>query len=87
MGNNKKPFFRVVVADERCPQSGRYLENLGWYDPKMKGHNYDLKLDRYDFWKARGAVVTDTAASLFRKAKLKAARDGSAPAAATAAAS
>ena len=69
MGNNKKPFFRVVATDERSPQSGRYLENLGWYDPKEKGTNYKLNLDRVDYWKNRGAIITPSVASIVKKAR------------------
>ena len=69
MGNNNKPFFRVVATDERNPQSGRYLENLGWYDPKLKGTNYQLKMDRVDYWKDRGAIITESVASLVKKAR------------------
>lgn len=69
MGNNKKPFFRIVATDERSPQTGRYLENVGWYDPKLKGTNYDLKLDRIAFWKAKGAIITDAVASLVKRAQ------------------
>lgn len=70
MGNNKKPFFRIVATDERSPQSGRYLENLGWYDPKVaKGKSYELKLDRVDYWKGRGAIVTDSVQSLLRRVR------------------
>ncbi len=69
MGNNKKPFFRVVATDERSPQTGRYLENVGWYDPKLKGTNYELKLDRIEYWKNNGAIVTPAVASLVKRAK------------------
>lgn len=69
MGNNKKPFFRVVATDERSPQSGRYLENVGWYDPKVKDKiNFELKLDRIEHWKSKGAIITHAVQSLVRKA-------------------
>ena len=70
MGSNKKPFFRVVAADERRPNAGRCLEALGWYDPKMKGVNYSLKMDRVDYWRGKGAQCSDTVASLLRKVKV-----------------
>ena len=70
MGSNNNPFFRIVATDSRSPQSGRYLENLGWYDPKKaKGSNFELKLDRVDFWKTRGAIITESVASLVKTAK------------------
>jgi small subunit ribosomal protein S16 len=72
MGNNKKPFFRIVATDERSPQSGRYLENLGWYDPKSKNNSCEIKLDRVAFWKSKGAIITHAVQSLVRKLERKA---------------
>ncbi len=70
MGSNNNPFFRIVATDSRSPQSGRYLETLGWYDPKKdKGANFELKMDRVDFWKTRGAIITESVANLVKKAK------------------
>ena len=83
MGSNKKPFFRIVVADARRPNEGRFLEILGWYDPKKKGTNYELNVDRLEHWKARGAIVSDTVVSLVKKARKATAR-AAAPAAAPA---
>jgi ribosomal protein S16 len=45
------------------------MEILGWYDPKKKGVNFSLKLDRIDHWKNHGAILSDTVASLVRKAR------------------
>ena len=67
MGSNKKPFFRIIVADMRRPNEGRFLEALGWYDPKKKGMNYEIKADRVEFWQGRGAVISDTVRSLMKK--------------------
>lgn len=72
MGSNKKPFFRVVATDERRPNGGRFLEALGWYDPKKKGTNYELHLDRVDYWVSKGAIVTDTVCSLVKKGRKQA---------------
>ena len=69
MGCNKKPFYRVVAADERKATTGRFLENLGWYDPKRADTNYEIKLDRVDYWLGQGARITDTVRSLVRKAR------------------
>jgi small subunit ribosomal protein S16 len=69
MGSNKKPFFRVVVTDMRRPNAGRFIEALGWYDPKKKGKNYELRVDRIEYWKNKGAGVSDTVNSLLKKAK------------------
>lgn len=74
MGSNRQPFFRVVVADMRRPNEGRFLESLGWYDPKKKGTNYELKLDRIEFWQGRGAILSDTVRSLVNKNRAAAKR-------------
>ena len=69
MGSNNDISFRVVATDSRSPRDGRYLELLGWYDPAVKGENYKLKMDRIEYWKSKGAIVSDTVRSLIRKAK------------------
>jgi len=65
--------FRVVATDSRTPRDGRCLELLGWYDPRKKGANYSLKLDRIDSWLAKGAVPSETVRSLIKKARKAAA--------------
>lgn len=69
MGNNNNPFFRVVAQDSRVPGDGRYIEGLGWYDPKVDGVNYRLKMDRVSYWLDNGAKVSDTVKSLIKKAR------------------
>ncbi len=59
--------FRVVAADSRSPRDGRFLEILGWYDPKLENANCDLKLDRVAYWKSQGAEVSDTVKSLVKQ--------------------
>ena len=72
-GANNDPCFRVVATDSRSPRDGSYLENLGWYDPKKAGVNFAVKVDRIDYWKGRGALLSDTVRSLVRKARKQAA--------------
>lgn len=67
-GANNDVAYRVVAADSRSPRDGRFIEVLGWYDPKKTGLNFKLKMDRVKHWKAQGARVTETVASLIRKA-------------------
>jgi len=69
MGTTNKPYFRVVAADERTPNKGRVLENLGWYAPRQQGVNYELKMDRVDYWTGVGARTTETVDSLIKKAR------------------
>ena len=59
--------FRVVAADSRSPRDGRFLEILGWYDPKLENANFDVKLDRVEYWKGQGAEVSDTVKSLVKR--------------------
>jgi small subunit ribosomal protein S16 len=59
--------FRVVAADGRSPRDGRFIEILGWYDPKLAQANFDLKLDRIDYWMRQGAEISDTVKSLVKR--------------------
>ena len=68
-GANKDISFRVVAADSRSPRDGKCLEILGWYDPKHKGDNFQLKLDRIEYWMSKGAKVSATILSLMKKAR------------------
>ena len=68
-GSTNRPFYRVVVADGRHPIKGRFIESVGWYDPKKRGANYALKLDRVDFWSDRGAQMSETVKSLVKKCR------------------
>lgn len=68
MGAAGKPFYRVVAADSRFATTGRFLEILGWYDPKQKGENFSLNMERINYWLGTGAQLSGTAASLVKKA-------------------
>ncbi len=82
MGARNKPFYRLVVADSRFATTGRYLEVLGWYDPKKADDNFSVKLDRVDYWQGVGAQMSSTAKSLIKKARAgEGVAPGSAPAA------
>lgn len=69
MGGKNDMSFRVIAADTRSPRDGKFIEQLGWYDPKREGKNYSLKLDRIAYWRGTGAQVTETVASLLKKAE------------------
>lgn len=69
MGTIGKPFYRVVVADSRFATTGRFLEILGWYDPKQKGENFSLNVERAKHWIGTGAQLSGTAANLLKKAE------------------
>lgn len=69
MGSKNAAFYRVVVQDSRRATTGRFIETIGWYDPKQEGNNFSLNLDRVDYWVGNGAQPSDTAASLIKKAR------------------
>jgi small subunit ribosomal protein S16 len=68
-GCNNGPSFRIVATDSRSPRDGRFIEILGSYDPKKKGENYTVKMDRVDYWLGNGAGVSETVASILRNAR------------------
>lgn len=72
-GCNNNVSFRVVATDERSPRDGKFLEILGWYDPKREGENFKLDLDRVAFWQSKGAQLSETVSSMVKKAKKSAA--------------
>ncbi len=69
MGSRNAPFYRVIAQDSRYATTGRFIETLGWYDPKQEGNNFSLNLDRIDYWLGNGAQPSDTAKSLIVKAR------------------
>ncbi len=73
-GCNNNTSFRVVAADERSPRDGKFLEILGWYEPKREGENFKLDLERVAHWQSKGARMSETVASMVRKAKKAAAQ-------------
>ena len=68
-GANNDPCFRIVATDERSPRDGKYLEALGWYDPKKRENNFLLKLDRIETWLSKGAKISPAVQTLVNKAK------------------
>ncbi len=66
-GAKKKPFYRIVVADSESPRDGRFLENVGTYDPAYDPAKITIKTDRVRYWMDQGALPTDTVRSLLKK--------------------
>lgn len=68
MGAKKAPYYRIIVADSRCPRDGRFIEELGTYDP-MAGGEQRIKVDmeRAQYWIANGAQPTETVRGLLKK--------------------
>ena len=68
-GSKKRPFYRLVAADQRSPRDGRYKEQLGTFNPLTEPNIVDLDLARVDYWLGVGAQPSETAASLIARAR------------------
>jgi small subunit ribosomal protein S16 len=68
VGNKNNPVYRIVVADGRSPRDGKFIEELGTYQPLKKGENVTLDLDRAKYWVGVGAQPSDTVSSFIKKA-------------------
>lgn len=66
-GAKKKPFYRIVVADNESPRDGRYLENVGTYNPLKEPVEVSVKEERIRYWMDQGAIPSDTVKSLLKK--------------------
>ena len=73
-GTKNRPFYRIVVADQRFPRDGRFIELLGTYDPLQKGDNFKVDVEKAKSWIAKGAQPSQTVASILRKAEKAAAK-------------
>ncbi len=67
MGAKKAPFYRIVVADSRFPRDGRFIEEIGYYDPTKEPSVVKVDADKAKSWIANGAQPTDTVKALFKK--------------------
>jgi small subunit ribosomal protein S16 len=68
-GTKKKPYYRIVAADSRFSRDGRFLEQVGIYNPMVQPEAIALVQDRFDYWMSVGAQPSDTVASLVRRLK------------------
>jgi small subunit ribosomal protein S16 len=68
MGKKKAPFYRVVVADERAPRDGRFIESVGIYDPKQSPSVFKVDEDKVKQWISNGAKPTETVGKLLKNA-------------------
>lgn len=67
MGAHKKPFYRVVVADSRSPRDGKFIEEIGYYNPLTNPADIKIDGEKAKKWISNGAQPTDTVKSLFKK--------------------
>ena len=70
MGAKKAPFYRVVVADSRYPRDGRFIEEIGTYDPRQRPAAVNIDVERAQAWIKTGAQPTDTVRDLLKRAGL-----------------
>ncbi len=68
IGAHKNPFYRIVVADSRYPRNGRFIEELGYYDPMKNPADLKLDQEKVEKWLKNGAQPTDTVRALINKA-------------------
>ena len=67
MGAHKKPFYRIVVADSRNARNGRFIEEIGYYDPIKEPPVIKVDNDRAEYWLSQGAQPTDVVRGLLKK--------------------
>ncbi len=67
MGMKKHPFYRIVVADERSPRDGRFIEEIGYYDPMQQPAVVKVDNEKAVDWMKKGAQPTDTVRVLLKK--------------------
>ena len=69
MGAKKAPFYRIVVADSRYPRDGRFIEEIGYYDPTKTPSVIKVDTEKADKWIKNGAQPTDTVKKLLKNAQ------------------
>ncbi|MBV9656899.1 MAG: 30S ribosomal protein S16 [Verrucomicrobia bacterium] len=69
-GAKNHPYYKVVVADQRSPRDGKFIEIIGTYDPKVKGKNSSIDVARADYWIKCGARPSDTVRSIIKRARV-----------------
>jgi len=69
-GAKKKPYYRIVVADQRCKRDGRYLERIGFYNPMVKENRILIDAERLKHWLSVGAQPSDRVGKLMKLANI-----------------
>lgn len=68
-GTKDRPYYKIVAVDSRKRRDGRYIEQVGTYDPMKEGANYVIDLEKADSWIQKGAQPSETVASIIKKAR------------------
>ncbi len=71
MGANKKPFYRIVATERGSPRDGRFIEEIGYYDPKKNPAVIKINKERALYWLKNGAKPSVTVKSMLKKQKIK----------------
>jgi len=71
-GSRNRAFWRIVVSDARMPRDGRFIEEIGYYDPMPIQEKIEVKKDRLDYWIGQGAQMTNSLETLLKRAQKKA---------------
>lgn len=71
MGAKKKPFYRIVVADSRYPRDGRFIEEIGFYNPTTKPTTFEVDREKVQQWIAKGARPSDTVKALLTRTEIE----------------
>ena len=70
MGSKKNPFYRIVVADSRAPRDGKFIEEIGYYNPLTEPVTVKVNEEKAKQWISNGAKPTDTVDKLFKTSKI-----------------
>ena len=71
-GAKKRPYYRIVVADSRCPRDGRFIDEVGRYNPMKHPHLIEFDGEKMEKWISEGAQMTDTVQRLYDQSKAEA---------------
>ena len=71
MGQKKNPFYRIIVADSRSPRNGRYIEEIGTYDPNTDPSTFNVDEELAKKWLANGAQPTEVVGKIFKLAGIE----------------
>ncbi len=80
-GAKKQASYRIVVADQRSPRDGKFIEILGWYNPRTNPPSFEINNERARYWLDQGAQPSEAVARLLKKAELAATAEAAAEAA------
>lgn len=68
-GTKDRPYYKIVAVDSRARRDGRYIEQIGTYNPMLEGTNFKIDLAKADAWISKGAQPSDTVRSIIKKSR------------------